>query len=44
MEIVINVNKHFFVYELDNDKSLFFSVADDQEVAFGGTDGSEKDL
>lgn len=42
--IVINVNRHYFVYELDNDKSLSFLVADDQEVAFGGTDGSEEDL
>lgn len=42
--IVINVNRHYFVYELYNDKSLSFLVADDQEVAFGGTDGSEEDL
>ena len=44
MDLVINVNRHYFVYELDNDKSLSFLVADDQEVAFGGTDGSEEDL
>ena len=44
MELVINVNRHYFVYELDNDKSFSFSVADDQEIAFGGTDGSEEDL
>lgn len=42
--IVINVNRHYFVYDLDNDKSFSFLVADDQEVAFGGTDGSEEDL
>ena len=44
MELVINVNRHRFVYELDNDKYFSFLVADDQEVAFGGTDGSEEDL
>lgn len=42
--ININVDWHYFVSELDNDKSLSFSVADDQEVASGGTDGSEEDL